>query len=216
MKVEKSSLISAEQLETFEHRAKATVCHGCANGCRLTVNTFSGGRRFISGNRCERPLHTGDDYTEHKYNLYEYKRELITSLTKDDPLERGRALIGIPLALGIYETAPLWHGIFKNLGFSVKFSEMSRRSTYEKGQFTIPSDTACYPAKLMHGHVQELIDAECNVIFPVADLQYQRRRLCQSLQLSRCGILFRTPFGKFGRHGTFTLLFPVSQYKQQT
>lgn len=165
MKVEKSSLISAEQLETFEHRAKATVCHGCANGCRLTVNTFSGGRRFISGNRCERPLHTGDDYTEHKYNLYEYKRELITSLTKDDPLERGRALIGIPLALGIYETAPLWHGIFKNLGFSVKFSEMSRRSTYEKGQFTIPSDTACYPAKLMHGHVQELIDAECNVIF---------------------------------------------------
>ncbi len=165
MKLRSSSLMSAEELATFEHKAKAATCKGCANNCRLTVNTFSGGRRFISGNRCERPLHTDGEYKEHKYNLYDYKRNLLTSMTKDDPVSGGRAVVGIPLALGIYETAPLWHGIWKSLGFNVKFSEMSRRSTYEKGQFTIPSDTACYPAKLMHGHVQELIDDGCDIIF---------------------------------------------------
>ena len=165
MKLRDSSLMSAEELATFEHKAKATTCKGCANNCRLTVNTFSGGKRFISGNRCERPTHTDGEYKEHKYNLYEYKRSLLTSLTKDDNSDEGRPVVGIPLALGIYETAPLWHGIFTSLGFKVRFSDMSRRSTYEKGQFTIPSDTACYPAKLMHGHVQELIDEGCDVIF---------------------------------------------------
>ena len=165
MKLKSSTLISAEALASFEHKAKAATCKGCANNCRLTVNTFSGGRRFISGNRCEKPLHAEGEYKEHKYNLYDFKRKLLVSLTDNDPEDPGRAVVGIPLALGVYETAPLWHGIFKSLGFKVTFSEMSRRSTYEKGQFTIPSDTACYPAKLMHGHVQELIDRGCDIIF---------------------------------------------------
>ena len=165
MKLKESTLMSAEELSSFEHKSKAATCKGCANNCRLTVNTFSGGRRFISGNRCEKPLHTDGEYKEHKYNLYDYKRSLLMSLTKDDPVISDGPVVGIPLALGIYETAPLWHGIFKSLGFTVRFSGMSTRKTYEKGQFTIPSDTACYPAKLMHGHVEELIRDGADIIF---------------------------------------------------
>ncbi len=164
MKLTKSSLITAEQLRNFEHRAKATSCNGCENHCRLTVNTFSGGRRFISGNRCEKPTVSKEEFKSHKYNLFEFKRNLLKNLTADDA-DEGIATVGIPLALGVYETAPLWHGIFKSLGFKVIFSEMSTRATYEKGQFTIPSDTACYPAKIMHGHIEELIEKKCDVIF---------------------------------------------------
>lgn len=160
-----TTLMSKDELLHFEHTAKAATCKGCANSCRLTVNTFSGGRRFISGNRCERPLHKDGEYKEQKYNLYRYKREYLTSLTENDGDVFSRCSIGIPMALGIFETAPLWHGIFRSLGFKVKFSGMSTRRTYEKGQFTIPSDTACYPAKIMHGHIEELISDGADLIF---------------------------------------------------
>ena len=164
MKLRSSTLISREELENFEHTSRATTCRGCQNNCRLTVNTFSGGRRFISGNRCERALGAAAAAVDTD-NLYAFKRELITGLTSGDTPRSGAPTVGIPLALGIYETAPLWHGIFASLGFDVRFSKMSTRETYERGQFTIPSDTACYPAKLMHGHVQELIEAGVDLIF---------------------------------------------------
>ena len=73
--------------------------------------------------------------------------------------------MGLPLALGMYELLPLWHGIFTKLGFTVKVSPMSTRRTYEKGQFSIPSDTACYPAKIMHGHIATLIKDGVDAIF---------------------------------------------------
>ena len=165
MKMKSSTLLTGEELESFEHTSRATTCRGCQNNCRLTVNTFSGGRKFISGNRCEKALGTASGSVAETDNLYKFKRELITGLCKDDSPQSGAPSIGIPLTLGIYETAPLWHGIFTALGFDVRFSKMSTRETYERGQFTIPSDTACYPAKLMHGHVQELIEDGVNLIF---------------------------------------------------
>jgi len=165
MKLKETTLLPLSELLTFEHTAKAASCKGCQNNCRLTVNTFSGGRRFISGNRCEKPLHREGEYREHKYNLYMFKRNYLESLTEKDEHIDGAATFGLPLALGIYETAPLWHGVLRHLGFNVKFSKMSTRKTYEKGQFTIPSDTACYPAKIMHGHIEELIGDGVDVIF---------------------------------------------------
>ncbi len=156
-----SKLIDLEGLKTFTHTAKSTLCKGCTNHCHLTVNTFGGGRRFISGNQCERGAGLGEQ-DQSLPNLYAFKRDFLLSLPAG---EGSRGVIGLPLALGMYELLPLWHGIFTHLGFRVQVSGMSSRSTYEKGQFSIPSDTACYPAKIMHGHVRILIKEGVDAVF---------------------------------------------------
>ena len=161
MSCEKSTLMSHHELALFTHTSKSATCGKCTNHCRLTVNTFSGGRKYISGNRCERGLgipRNGDSIP----NLYEFKRDKLMAMQGGTP-RRGR--IGLPLGLGIYELLPLWHGIFTSLGFEVVLPEMSTRRTYEKGQFSIPSDTVCYPAKLMHGHVAELLEKGVDGVF---------------------------------------------------
>lgn len=160
-KCAKSSIIDSENLKSFAHTSKSAVCQGCTNHCRLTVNSFGDGKRFISGNQCEKGLGKAAP-KEPLPNLYEFKRNYLTSLKS----EKGtRGTVGLPLALGMYELLPLWHGIFTKLGFNVKVSPMSTRRTYEKGQFSIPSDTACYPAKIMHGHIEHLIEDGVDAIF---------------------------------------------------
>ena len=156
-----STIISRENLKNFVHTSKSAVCQGCTNHCRLTVNTFGDGKRFISGNQCEKGLGK-DTPTQSLPNLYEFKRNYLTSIKSE---EGTRGIMGLPLALGMYELLPLWHGIFTKLGFTVKVSPMSTRRTYEKGQFSIPSDTACYPAKIMHGHIATLIKDGVDAIF---------------------------------------------------
>ena len=160
MKCEKSSLLNLEQLEKFEHHSTAAVCGGCANRCRLTINRFADGERFVSGNQCQRAL--GGKAANELPNLHEWKREYLKSLK---PAAGRRGEIGIPMALSTYELAPLWHGLFTSLGFGVRFSALSNRATYEKGQFSIPSDTACYPAKIMHGHMEELMEQGVHTLF---------------------------------------------------
>lgn len=156
-----SSLISEEDLKSFSHTSKSVTCKGCTNNCHLTVNTFSDGRKFISGNRCEKGLGLAKPGVEVP-NLYEYKRRKLLSMQGG---EGTRGTVGLPLALGMYELLPLWYGIFKELGFRVIIPKMSTRRTYEKGQLSIPSDTVCYPAKLMHGHIAELLEAKPDAIF---------------------------------------------------
>ena len=117
-------------------------------------------RYFISGNQCQKGL--GLKVVEELPNLYAWKREAIQSLTPGDGT---RGTVGLPLALGMYELLPLWHAFFKALGFQVEISGLSTRRTYEKGQFSIPSDTACYPAKIMHGHMEELLERGVDAIF---------------------------------------------------
>ena len=161
-RVKGSTLLSAAQLSTFEHTAKAATCKGCTNHCRLTVNRFGDGKKYISGNQCERGLGYDTAKSESVPNLHAFKRAYLKNLT---PKEGTRGTLGIPMALGMYELYPFWHGLFSSLGFRVIASEQSTRHTYEKGQFSIPSDTACYPAKLMHGHVEELIEAGADLLF---------------------------------------------------
>ncbi|MDR1629664.1 MAG: acyl-CoA dehydratase activase [Oscillospiraceae bacterium] len=156
-----STLLNADELKEFRHKAKSATCKGCENHCRLTVNTFSGGRRFIGGNRCETPLakQTGNK----EYNLWNYKRELLQTYQPTPGAKRGA--LGLPLALNLYEMLPFWHTFFTCLGFSVVTSPMSDRNLFLKGQQTIPSDTVCYPAKLVHGHIETLIDRGVDAIF---------------------------------------------------
>ena len=157
---EKSTLISAEELESFEHKVKAVTCGKCNNNCRLTVNTFSSGRSFIGGNRCSKPIaksnvNIGD-------NMFDYKREL---LSKYAPVKGSKPTIGLPMGLNMFELLPFWHTFFTELGFGIALSEKSSRELYVSGQHTIPSDTVCYPAKLLHGHIESLLAQKVENIF---------------------------------------------------
>ena len=160
MKRPGGGLLSPEALDQFTHTATPAICKGCANHCHLTINRFGDGERYISGNQCQRAL--GVKAAEELPNVYAWKRDYLAKLT---PVEGKRGDVGLPLALSTYELAPLWHGLLTALGFTVRFSKPSNRQTYERGQFSIPSDTVCYPAKLMHGHVAELLDAGVKRIF---------------------------------------------------
>lgn len=154
-----SSVLTKEQLKSFTHKAKPITCKLCTNHCSLTVNTFDNGRRYVSGNRCSKPL----GKTAVKLpNLAAWKYEKLRSY-KGVPGPRGK--VGIPFGLNMYENLPFWHAFFTKLGFEVVLSEESSRVLYRLGQHTIPSDTVCYPAKLMHGAVIDLINKGVDVIF---------------------------------------------------
>ncbi len=156
-----STIITKDALQGFTHTSKSATCKGCTNNCHLTINTFADGRKYISGNRCEKGLGLEKQSAEIP-NLYEFKRKALLSMQGG---EAKRGTVGLPLALGMYELLPLWYGIFSHLGFKVILPEMSSRRTYEKGQLSIPSDTVCYPAKLMHGHIAELLTKKTDAIF---------------------------------------------------
>ena len=163
MRFEKSSLISPAELAEFKHETRSAVCKGCTNHCHLTINVFQDGRKFISGNQCQKGA-GGDKGAQELPNMHAFKRAMLDELRgQGKPGPRGK--IGLPLALGMFELAPLWHAVFTKLGFEVVMSPLSTRRTYEKGQFSIPSDTACYPAKIMHGHIETLIEAGVERIF---------------------------------------------------
>ncbi len=164
MRTESGGLMDATALADFTHTAKSALCKGCTNHCHLTVNTFAGGKKYISGNRCEKGAGRTEQ-TDPLPNLYAFKRHYLQEIADAAQTPTRPARVGLPLALGMYELLPLWHTLFATLGFAVTVSPMSTRQTYEKGQFSIPSDTACYPAKLMHGHIEALLDADCDFIF---------------------------------------------------
>lgn len=156
----KSSIANADALKSFVHEIKVTNCGLCNNNCRLTINSFGGGRKFIAGNRCERPITKKAPSTG--MNMYEYKLSLIDAYK---PVEGLRGKLGIPMGLNMYELYPFWYRFFTELKFEVTHSPFSNRKLYQRGQQTIPSDTVCFPAKLMHGHVQSLIDSGIETIF---------------------------------------------------
>jgi predicted CoA-substrate-specific enzyme activase len=155
-----SGMIGKDEIASFSHRSKPIVCGLCNNRCNITVNMFENGRKFLSGNRCQRPLGENDDLNIP--NMIAFKNERIRSLVSR-PGSLGK--MGIPMGLNMYENIFFWHTLLTQLGFEVVLSDPSSREGYRKGQDTIPSDTVCYPAKLMHGHVQNLIDQGVRRIF---------------------------------------------------
>ncbi len=167
-----SSILDADAVRTLKHESRSAVCKGCTNNCRLTINIFNGKDKLISGNQCEKGAGITLRDDEKLPNLYEYKRQLIEGYptstdkpTNPTSLRKERLKIGLPMALGMYELYPLWHTIFSELGFVVIGSGFSTRKLYQKGQFSIPSDTVCYPAKLMHGHIETLLEQGVDAIF---------------------------------------------------
>ena len=160
--LDQSALLSAKALEAFTHTAKPATCGLCTNHCSLTVNSFDAGRRFVSGNRCSRPL--GEEPSRLP-DLMRYKYAKLRALQGKGNGDGSRGKIGIPFGLNMYENLPFWFELFTQLNFEVVLSPESSRKLYLKGQRTIPSDTVCYPAKLLHGHVEALAGAGVDAIF---------------------------------------------------
>ncbi|WP_294550981.1 acyl-CoA dehydratase activase [uncultured Pseudoflavonifractor sp.] len=157
-----SGLLSEEALQSFTHSAKPVTCGLCTNHCSLTVNQFDGGRKFISGNRCSRPL--GKEKVELP-DLMNYKYKKLRAMEGKGEGTGVRGRIGIPFGLNMYENLPFWFTFFTKLNFEVVLSPESSRKLYIKGQHTIPSDTVCYPAKLLHGHVEALVEEGVDAIW---------------------------------------------------
>lgn len=159
----KTTLIGMDVLSHFRHTVKSARCGLCENHCSLTVNDFGGGRRFISGNRCERPL--GGTKKAELPNLYKWKLEKLKSMGEPSGKPMPNGTIGIPFGLNMYELLPFWTTFLRALGFETVLSDVSTRDMYMRGQHSIPSDTVCYPAKLMHGHIENLLDKGVDAIF---------------------------------------------------
>ena len=169
---QESTMLSYEKLCGLQYETSMAKCKGCTNSCRLTINRFSGGRQFISGNRCERGI-GGQKNANNVPNLFEYKLQRLFSYPALDPTQASRGTVGIPRVLNMYENYPFWHTFFTRLGYRVVLSPSSNRKIYELGIESIPSESECYPAKLAHGHVTWLINHGVDFIFYPA-LFYER------------------------------------------
>lgn len=162
---ESTSLLHLHDIENFKITSSFRRCGRCGNNCLLTINSFSDGEEYISGNRCERGLGIEKKQDEELPNLYKYKykRTFAYRSLKEEDAPRG--VIGIPRVLNMYEDYPFWHTLLTKLGFAVKISAPSSKDIYQLGLETIPSESACYPAKLVHGHIMDLINKGVKTIF---------------------------------------------------
>lgn len=169
----KCNIIRKDEIDTFTFETDLKRCEKCNNRCQLTITSFGNGEKFVSGNRCERGAGIERKKTDLP-NLYEYKYKRVFAYKsiKNAPM----GVIGLPRVLNMYDNYPLWHTFFTELGFEVKVSGRSTHSIYEKGIESIPSESACYPAKLVHGHIQDLIDKGIKTIFypciPYEQIEY--------------------------------------------
>ena len=161
---QKSTMLPLADIEALTYKTSTARCQGCQNHCMLTVSVFPGGRRHVSGNRCEKALR-GESSTRSGENLFAYKRERMFAYPPLEAENAPRGEIGIPRVLNMYENYPYWATFFRNLGFRVVLSPFSTRALYELGMESIPSESECYPAKLAHGHAQWLIDHGLKTIF---------------------------------------------------
>ena len=159
-----STILKTEELDNLDIKVTHTRCNGCENHCLLTINKFSNGKRYVSGNRCEKGAGIVSE-NQKLPNIMKYKFERLFNYAPLSEEEATRGTIGIPRVLNMYEDYPFWFTFLTKLGFRVILSEKSTRSTYEKGMESMPSESVCYPAKLSHGHIVSLIQSGINTIF---------------------------------------------------
>ena len=159
-----STILKTEELDNLDIKVTHTRCNGCENHCLLTINKFSNGKRYVSGNRCEKGAGIVSE-NQKLPNIMKYKFERLFNYVPLSEEEATRGTIGIPRVLNMYEDYPFWFTFLTKLGFRVILSEKSTRSTYEKGMESMPSESVCYPAKLSHGHIVSLIQSGINTIF---------------------------------------------------
>ena len=183
----KTTLIGREAMNNLEIKTSLVRCGGCTNNCLLTINNFSGGRRFITGNRCEKGLGK-EKASADVPNLFDYKYHRLFDYVPLSEKEAKRGVIGIPRVLNMYEDYPFWFTFFTELGFSVKLSPRSSKKVYEEGMESIPSESVCYPAKLAHGHIMNLInDGVKRIFYP--GVPYERKDIMAADNNYNCPIV---------------------------
>lgn len=182
-----TTMLPIDDILNLTFNTTLSRCQHCTNHCLLTINNFSDGRKFITGNRCERGL--GKEIKKSDVpNLYDYKWKRLFSYKSIPSSEAKHGTVGIPRVLNMYEHYPYWATFFKALGFSVVLSPRSTRKVYELGIESIPSENACYPAKIVHGHVQWLINKGVNFIFYPC-VPYERNEFSDSNNHYNCPIV---------------------------
>ena len=183
----KTTMLSIEQINQLEFTTTMSKCKGCTNNCRLTINRFTGGRQFISGNRCERGIGKTRNQ-EHIPNLYEYKNQRLFGYKPLEADKASRGQVGIPRVLNFYENYPFWFTFFTELNYQVVLSPASNHKIYELGIESIPSESECYPAKLAHGHVTWLIRKGLKFIFYPC-IPYERNEFPEAGNHYNCPIV---------------------------
>ncbi|WP_461810708.1 acyl-CoA dehydratase activase-related protein [Faecalimonas sp.] len=182
-----TTMLSIEEINELEYSTSLTKCRGCTNNCRLTINRFSGGRSFITGNRCERGLGKSKAKKEIP-NLFDYKNKRYFDYTPLSEAEAKRGTVGLPRVLNMYENYPFWFTFFNALKFRVILSPASTRKIYELGIESIPSESECYPAKLAHGHIEWLIQEGISFIFYPC-IPYERQEFKDANNHYNCPIV---------------------------
>lgn len=186
-----TTLLSLEQLGELQIATSMARCKACSNHCLLTINKFSGGRKFISGNRCEKGL--GKEKNKNNIpNLFEYKYKRVFDYIPLDEVKAYRGTVGIPRVLNMYENYPFWHTFFTSLGFRVELSGESNRAVYELGIESIPSESVCYPAKMVHGHIMQLINKGIEFIF-YPSISYEKKEIEGANNHFNCPIVTSYP-----------------------
>ena len=188
-----SQMPPLEELLALRYETSSVRCGKCVNNCLLTVSSFPDGRRHVSGNRCERGL-GGESKGNAARNLFAYKQERLFAYSPLPEEKAPRGTIGIPRALNLYENYPFWAVFFRELGFRVLLSPLSDRRLYELGMASIPSESACYPAKLAHGHVQWLVDQGVETIFHPC-VFYERKESPMAQDHYNCPLVIGCPEG---------------------
>ena len=186
-KGEESTMLSIEQINNLQFTTRMAKCKGCTNQCRLTINRFTGGRQFVSGNRCERGLGKEKKNADIP-NLFAYKNQRLFSYEPLDEAAAKRGTVGIPRVLNMYENYPFWFTFFTKLGYRVVLSPASTRKIYELGIESIPSESECYPAKLAHGHIEWLLKEGVKFIFYPC-IPYERNEFPDAANHFNCPIV---------------------------
>lgn len=186
-----TTMLTIDQINELKFETTLARCGRCTNNCMLTINKFTGGRKFISGNRCERGLGK-EKSSENIPNLFDYKMKRYFGYTSLPVEQAVRGTVGIPRVLNMYENYPFWHTFFTKLGYHVVLSPPSTRKIYELGIESIPSESECYPAKLAHGHVKWLIDQGIKYIF-YPNIPYERMEFPDANNHYNCPIVTSYP-----------------------
>ena len=186
-----TTMLSYEQIHNLKYTTSMANCKGCTNNCRLTINKFSGGRQFISGNRCEKGI--GKQKNKDKIpNLFDYRYKRIFGYEPLSPDLAARGEVGLPRVLNMFENYPFWHTFFTLLKYRVVLSPTSTRKIYELGIESIPSESECYPAKLAHGHVTWLLKKGVKFIFYPC-IPYERQEFEDAVNHYNCPIVTSYP-----------------------